>query len=57
MYSGLAVVFAEDVGTVATETPPCNPFFSAVHSILIMFVAAAWGQLCPIYDAAKPDGR
>ena len=28
MYSGLAVVFAEDVGTVATETPPCNPLLS-----------------------------
>lgn len=37
---GLAVVFAEDAPTVATEQPP-----------------AAWGQLCPIYNAAGPGGK
>ncbi|KAF9461177.1 laccase 2 [Collybia nuda] len=37
---GLAVVFAEDTASVATEDPP-----------------AAWDELCPIYDAMRPDGR
>ena len=30
--SGLAVVFAEDVGTIATETPPGNTVLIVVHS-------------------------
>jgi hypothetical protein len=52
----LAVVFAEDADTVATQSRPGKLTF-LVYSSDLNICLAAWNDLCPIYDALDEGDR
>jgi hypothetical protein len=54
---GLAVVFAEDIPSIANEKPPRKFFFHCDVTITesMALSVEAWSDLCPIFDALPPQ--
>jgi hypothetical protein len=56
LVSGLAVVFAEDVPSIANSTHPGKILLSASYMAdCNSWKLAAWDQLCPIYAEQPPE--
>ncbi len=55
--SGLAVVFAEDTGSTATQRPPRKWNFLYPQECDLRRITESWSNLCPKYDSLTEEQK